>query len=267
MLPSIDPKHIFTVNRRTTMSSKNTYIELISTLSIQSRGPNKYLNWYNLIIEKAQNRTIIGYTENHHIVPDCFYINRSREGKIGFLPGSGEHNDNFIKLTPEEHLTAHLLLIKCFHQSFAWRDSLIFAANMMCIESKHTKRINNKEYGWLKRLRSIAISSSMKGERNHFYNKTHTEKSIKQMKQAKIGENNPCFGTIWITNGVSNKRLLKSQLIPENWKPGRILSKSHIKKAAEKSVFGQQFFCFISSKQCYDKANLAKCFPEFKQQF
>ena len=189
------------------MSSKNTYINLISTLSIQSRGASKYLKWYISIIENAVNREILGYTETHHIVPECFFTKRKRKGKIGFLGGTGNNKNNLVKLTPEEHLTVHLLLIKCFSST----------------------------------------------------------KSIQKMKSAKQGENNPCFNKIWITNGIDNKRIPKNQIIPEKWYPGRTLSKTHIKNAAENSIFGKQFFCLIESKHCYDKANLIKVAPEFKQ--
>ena len=32
----------------------NTYTQLITDLSTQSRGPNKYLKWYLSIMERAQ---------------------------------------------------------------------------------------------------------------------------------------------------------------------------------------------------------------------
>jgi hypothetical protein len=247
------------------MSSKNTYINLISTLSIQSREASKYLKRYISLIENAVNREILGYTETHHIVPECFFTKRKRKGKIGFLGGTGNNKNNLVKLTPEEHLTVHLLLIKCFSSTFDYMESLIYVANMMFVYSKYNKRLTNKEYGWVKRIRSTSLSQNMKGENNPFYNKTHSDKSIQKMKSAKQGENNPCFNKIWITNGIDNKRIPKNQIIPEKWYPGRTLSKTHIKNAAENSIFGKQFFCLIESKHCYDKANLIKVAPEFKQ--
>jgi hypothetical protein len=248
------------------MSSKNTYIKIITDLSILSKGKSKYIKWYISIIENAKYRNIRDipeYTENHHIVPDCFFIKRKRKGPNGFLEGSGEHLDNLVLLTPEEHLTAHLLLIKCFNKEFKYLSSLIYAANMMFVD-KNGKRITNKEYGWLKRLRSKTLSQDMQGENNHFYNKTHSEATLKHLKEIKTGKNNPCFAKIWITDGNSNKRISPESNIPENWKQGRTLSKTHIENASKNSVFGKKFFCFIHNKKCYDKANLIKVEPALK---
>jgi hypothetical protein len=39
------------------------------------------------------------------------------------------------------------------------------------------------------------------------------------------GENNSQFGTCWITNGIENKKIKKTDLIPDGWKNGRIVNK------------------------------------------
>ena len=59
---------------------------------------NKYTNWYNSIINNAKNRTITGYTENHHIIP------RSLNGT--------NTSENLVRLTAREHFVCHLLLTK-----------------------------------------------------------------------------------------------------------------------------------------------------------
>ena len=59
---------------------------------------NKYTNWYNSLINKAQNRIVLGYAEKHHIIPSA-------------LGGTNE-KDNIVKLTPREHFICHLLLTK-----------------------------------------------------------------------------------------------------------------------------------------------------------
>lgn len=40
-----------------------------------------------------------------------------------------------------------------------------------------------------------------------------------------MGEKNSQYGTRWITNGFENKKIKKTQAIPEQWKPGRIIKK------------------------------------------
>nr|QMP83651.1 MAG: hypothetical protein [Caudoviricetes sp.] len=65
----------------------NIYIQQITDLSKQ----NKYLKWYLNIIERAIQRAstkrkakeLLGYCEKHHIVPECFFKERTK----GFLMG------------------------------------------------------------------------------------------------------------------------------------------------------------------------------------
>jgi len=59
---------------------------------------NKYTNWYNLIINKAKNRTLTGYTEKHHIIPSSL--------------GGTNNKENLVSLTAREHFVCHLLLTK-----------------------------------------------------------------------------------------------------------------------------------------------------------
>src|ERR1017187_2720602 len=105
--------------------------------------------------KKTDSRYI--YYEKHHIVPDCFYINRIRKGPVGWLPGNPNSIGNLVFLTPEEHYTAHLLLIKIYPNVHI----LVKSALLMCVD-KTGNRINNKAYGWLKRQNS-SFPSPQKG--------------------------------------------------------------------------------------------------------
>lgn len=96
-----------------------------------------YNKHYNLLITKARGRSILPfvYSEKHHIIPKSM--------------GGSNDSDNLVKLLPEEHLIAHLLLAK-IHGGGMWA-----AANMM-ISRIH----NNKEYRWVRE----AYSKSKKGK-------------------------------------------------------------------------------------------------------
>lgn len=59
---------------------------------------NKYTKWYNLIIERAKNRTVTGYSEKHHILPKSL--------------GGDNSDTNLVELTAREHFICHLLLTK-----------------------------------------------------------------------------------------------------------------------------------------------------------
>lgn len=60
---------------------------------------------------------------------------------------------------------------------------------------------------------------------NNFKHKKHTEKTkqtigIKNSKHQQ-GKNNSQYGTIWITDGVKNKKIKKEEPIPKGWNKGR----------------------------------------------
>jgi hypothetical protein len=58
-----------------------------------------------------------------------------------------------------------------------------------------------------------------------FYGKTHSDETKQKMKQSAIGkhdgEKNSQYGTMWITNGVENKKIKKDTIIPNGWNKGR----------------------------------------------
>jgi len=96
---------------------------------------------YEKLISKAQNRSILKseYKENHHIIPTCM--------------GGSDDKINRVDLFPEEHIIAHLLLVK-IHSA---NSGLIHAANMMTNGSankKQKRKVNNKKYGWIRKKHS-----------------------------------------------------------------------------------------------------------------
>lgn len=92
-----------------------------------------YAKIYQTLINKAKQRTIEGYSESHHVVPRCM--------------GGSDSPNNLVRLTPEEHFVAHLLLVKMYPSE----PKLVYAANMMTVSSSNVKRSNNKSVGWLRR--------------------------------------------------------------------------------------------------------------------
>jgi len=81
---------------------------------------NKYTRWYYAIVERAQERAssrkqgkkLLGYVEQHHVIPECFFIERHRKGPKGWLPGDPNDQNNLVFLTGREHFICHLLLIR-----------------------------------------------------------------------------------------------------------------------------------------------------------
>lgn len=98
-----------------------------------------YLLHYNKLIDRARTRVLDGYKEKHHILPTCL--------------GGDDSLENLCDLTPEEHYTSHLLLIKIYPHE----NKLVWAAKMMTIGSHKNKR-GNKLYGWLRKQFTIRQS-------------------------------------------------------------------------------------------------------------
>lgn len=111
-----------------------------------------YKEHYDILIERARNRTLDGYKESHHVIPKC-------------MNGTDEKS-NLVNLTAREHFIAHLLLMKIYPKSY----SLIFAVNMMCIHVTENRSMN-RMYGWLKEKFSSGMSRSQSGESNSQYGK------------------------------------------------------------------------------------------------
>jgi len=101
-----------------------------------------YQQIYTQLISRGQRRIVEKhvYVEAHHIIPKCI--------------GGSDELTNIVKLTPEEHLVAHLLLVKIHPAS----SKLVYAANWMKSRVK-----NNKEYGWVKRRFSQIEKQSKTG--------------------------------------------------------------------------------------------------------
>ena len=66
------------------------------------------------------------------------------------------------------------------------------------------------------------ISDSKKGSIPWNKGKTLSESDRKKKSDAQSGMKNSQFGTMWITNGIENKKIKKYLTIPEGWYKGRV---------------------------------------------
>jgi hypothetical protein len=128
-----------------------------------------YAEHYEKLITRAKNRIPPSYFETHHIIPKC--------------QGGDNNPSNLVKLTPEEHYLAHLLLCKMH----PYDKKLLYAANVMTT-GPDGKRNNNKSFGWLRRK----MSELSKGPNNHMYGKKLTPQ--RKALSSHPGESNPFYG-------------------------------------------------------------------------
>ena len=145
-----------------------------------------YENIYNTIIERGKNRTLLEYTEEHHIVPRCL--------------GGTDDSSNLVDLTAEEHYVCHQLLVKMYPNNIRLVNAAMFmVANGM-------NRRSNKSYGWLRRRWSEYMKGPNNPGKNQPKGKDHwkfgvpfdtscfTEEGWKAMSESKQGDKNPMAG-------------------------------------------------------------------------
>lgn len=84
-----------------------------------------------------------------------------------------------------------------------------------------------RRYGPRSDTEKLYMKEVLKNSPSNFTGKQHSTKTIDLMKSIKqnhgIGETNSQFGTFWITDGTSNRKIRSDEPIPENWYKGRII--------------------------------------------
>lgn len=118
---------------------------------------------YEEFIEQCKEKD---YDDNlvlhkHHIIPKNATNDEERLNS----------NDNFIKLSVEDHVKAHLLIAECFDE-----NSKEYIDNLRSARVLNRKSIKNKEI-------LEKISKQYEGEKNPFYGKTHSEETIEKLRE------------------------------------------------------------------------------------
>lgn len=141
---------------------------------------NKYIKWYNQIIEIAKNRVTEMYTERHHIVPRSI--------------GGTDEASNLANLTAREHFICHWLLTKIYPTGEEhWK--MLNAFRMMQAENPSQQRYNTKitsrVFANLKEEYSKLQSIRYTGEGNGMYGKSHTVDAKNKISAANKGRVQP----------------------------------------------------------------------------
>jgi hypothetical protein len=140
---------------------------------------NKYKQWYSDIIEKAKNRFIDVYTENHHIIPRSL--------------GGTNDQTNLVKLTAREHFICHWLLVKMTTGQDHYK--MLNALRMMKAEKQGQQRYRTKitarVYENIKQEYADLQSKNIKGVCNGMYGKNHTDEAKQKISKANKGRVQP----------------------------------------------------------------------------
>jgi hypothetical protein len=174
-----------------------------------------YKAHYQKLIEKASGRSLSGYYESHHVIPRCI--------------GGTDDSSNLIKLTPEEHYLAHLLLVKIYPTN----PRLASAAMMMCANRK-----GNKVYGWLRRRHAEAMSIHQSGDKNSQ------------------------FGTVWIHKDGKAQKVGKEilhQYLNDGWQHGRKQKPVKAKRIRHTGIDTEKYKWILEQEE-----EILREFDEFK---
>lgn len=162
--------------------------------------------------------------------------------------GGTDEPSNLIQLTVEEHAEAHRKLYETYgyeQDKLAWQGLLgiipkeDIVKEAYRIGQKKTFSILKERYGVTNpgQLPQTREASSKTMKKLHEEGKVRipdwTGKKHKQETKDKIGKKNSAyqagpknsqFGTMWITDGIQNKKVKKTvDFIPEGWYKGRVI--------------------------------------------
>jgi len=177
----------------------------------------EYKKIYDQIIEKAKNRSLEGYKEQHHILPKSL--------------GGDNSSDNLVYLTAKEHFLCHRLLCEIYPNN----PKLLYALWLMAIGKKRWKQhdpynMSSRTYANLKhKLSNYKKANFTLSEKAK---KTIGKKNSKQVIQYNL---NGDFIKEW-SSASSAERVLNNKL-EAHWKdiPNNIDACCRLK---QKSAYG-----------------------------
>ncbi len=87
--------------------------------------------------------------------------------------------------------------------------------------ARHVNTANRRKY----ELNPIKCANRTCGEYLEYLDYQFRSSKYCSNRCKSMGSSNSQYGTMWITNGTENRKIRKSELIPENWYRGRVLRK------------------------------------------
>lgn len=143
------------------------------------------------ICDKAKQRHTTEYTELHHVIPESFFIIRTRrDGVPGWLDGNPNDQSNLVRLTAKEHYICHMLLVKMTTgQARRKAAYALHAMNTLANPSQARVRANSGAYSMARRQYGLEKSKNMIGEQNHMFGKRRTKESIEKQRLSRKSNN------------------------------------------------------------------------------
>lgn len=179
----------------------------------------------------------------HHIIPKHM--------------GGSDDLSNLIELSIKDHAEAHRLLYEKYgkiQDYYAWQGLIrnvkkedIFLGLMKSKEirekisngvqnhwnnlTEEEKIIRRNQFLEIRKLtpgskgKNWKLSEETRKKQSKPKSEDHKKNISKSLKGKRIGKDNPCFGSIWITNETSTIKINNQDAIPDGWRMGRAFKK------------------------------------------
>ena len=172
-------------------------MDIYNTLATKPHNSH-YLRRYVAFIIACMTKTYDCYTEKHHICPQA-------DDMFPEYKDLREHPWNNAVLTARQHFIAHILIWKAFPQV----ESQAFA--LYAMRYKNGQKLNSRIFAELKAHCITLISRN--------------SKTWKHTSESKRKRSDKMRGKIWITDGISNRRITNGP-VPLGFVLGRTINKS-----------------------------------------
>jgi hypothetical protein len=128
-----------------------------------------YKNIHDNIINRAKKRKLVGYSENHHIIPKCM--------------GGTNDKENLVKLTAKEHWLIHLLLIEIYPKNQKLKVAIF--KMMQSSSNQNRQQITGKQFQRLRLIAAEAQGNLLRGKKRKPFSEEH-KKNISKGKSGKV---------------------------------------------------------------------------------
>ena len=155
---------------------------------------NKYTKYYFNIINNAKqanrkklSRNALAYIpyDRHHIIPDCFFKNRTRKGPDGWVDGNSNSPENLVYLLAREHFICHWLLTKMVTGKNKVKMINALSCMQRARDGIYTTKITSRVFNNIKSDRAKIVSDQMKGRIPWNKGKSHSAETKEKMQLAR----------------------------------------------------------------------------------
>jgi hypothetical protein len=158
---------------------------------------NKYSRWYFALVEKAKTRVLVGYVENHHILPASM--------------GGERRKHNMVKLTAREHFVAHCLLVRCVAPEYVskmWSAVWMFSRNpstqIRYVNSRQINIARTKVADTIKKIHT----GTKRPHRQETKNKLRIARAFQVISKESYAQQAKTMSSlVWMNDGVRSYRV------------------------------------------------------------